>query len=80
MNRRSFNRILAGAGLGSLGATSLFPATPASPAGAPVAAAPYKISIMLWTVFHNLPFEQRLEKVSQAGYRAVELVREFEHW
>jgi len=81
MNRRSFNRILAGAGLGSLGATSLLPATPARPARAPAAAtAPYKISIMLWTVFHNLPFEQRLEKVSEAGYHAVELVREFEHW
>ncbi|HET9178792.1 MAG TPA: TIM barrel protein [Terriglobia bacterium] len=81
MNRRSFNRILAGAGLGSLGATSLLPATPASPARAPAAAAaPYKVSIMLWTVFHNLPFEQRLEKVSEAGYHAVELVREFEHW
>lgn len=67
--------------MGSLGATSLLPATPASPARAPAAAtAPYKISIMLWTVFHNLPFEQRLEKVSEAGYHAVELVREFEHW
>ncbi|TAM82614.1 MAG: hydroxypyruvate isomerase [Acidobacteria bacterium] len=79
MNRRAFNRILAGAGLGSLGAPSLLPAAPAGQEKA-AAAAPYKISIMLWTVFHDLPFEQRLEKVSKAGYRAVELVREFEHW
>ena len=39
-----------------------------------------KLSVMLWTVFRNLPFEQRLEKVAEAGYRAVELVHEFEHW
>ncbi|HEX5413346.1 MAG TPA: TIM barrel protein [Terriglobia bacterium] len=81
MNRRAFNRILAGAGLGSTGAASLLPGAPAIPSRAPGdATAPYKISIMLWTVFRNLPFEQRLEKVSQAGYHAVELVREFEHW
>ena len=35
---------------------------------------------MLWTVFRDLPFAERLEKVHEAGYRAVELVREFEHW
>ncbi|HEV2714583.1 MAG TPA: TIM barrel protein [Terriglobales bacterium] len=35
---------------------------------------------MLWTVYQNLPFEQRLEKVAEAGYRAVELVKEFENW
>jgi hydroxypyruvate isomerase len=81
MNRRAFNRILAGAGLGSIGAPSLFPAAATGPAKAAAATvAPYKISIMLWTVFRNLPFEQRLEKVSEAGYQAVELVREFEDW
>ena len=81
MNRRAFNRILAGASLGGVGAASLLPGAPAIPSRAPGdATAPYKISIMLWTVFRNLPFEQRLEKVSQAGYHAVELVREFEHW
>jgi hydroxypyruvate isomerase len=31
-------------------------------------------------VFRSLPFEQRLEKVAEAGYRAVELVDEFKHW
>jgi hydroxypyruvate isomerase len=35
---------------------------------------------MLWTVFQNLPFEERLEKVAEAGYRNVELVGEFEKW
>jgi hydroxypyruvate isomerase len=35
---------------------------------------------MLWTVFRDLPFEQRLERVAEAGYRAVELVGEFKEW
>jgi len=35
---------------------------------------------MLWTIFRDLPFEQRLEKVAQAGYRNVELVGEYEKW
>jgi len=41
---------------------------------------PFPLSIMLWTVFRDLPFEQRLEKVSAAGYRNVELVGEYEKW
>ena len=77
MNRRTFNRILAGAGLGSVAAPSLLPGAALPPAKP---ASPYHISIMLWTVFRNMPFEQRLEKVSEAGYHNVELVREFEHW
>jgi len=36
---------------------------------------------MLWTVFQKLPFEDRLEKVAEAGYHAVELVgREYKNW
>jgi len=35
---------------------------------------------MLWTVYRDLPFEQRLEKVAEAGYHAVELVGEFDDW
>lgn len=35
---------------------------------------------MLWTVHRDLPFEQRLEKVAEAGYHAVELVGEFDNW
>ncbi len=80
MDRRTFNRMLAGAGLGSIAAPSLLPGATPAPAAAAATPAPYKISIMLWTVFGNMPFEQRLEKVSDAGYHNVELVREFEHW
>ncbi len=35
---------------------------------------------MLWTVYEKLPFEQRLEKVAEAGYTAVELVEEYKDW
>lgn len=40
----------------------------------------FKLSVMLWTVFTDLPFEQRLEKVAEAGYKYVELVGEYEKW
>jgi hydroxypyruvate isomerase len=35
---------------------------------------------MLWTVFKTLPFETRLEKVAEAGYKNVELVGEYRKW
>lgn len=35
---------------------------------------------MLWTVFTKLPFEERLAKVAEAGYRNVELVGEYKNW
>ncbi len=40
----------------------------------------FKLSVMLWTVFRDLPFEQRLERVAEAGYRNVELVGEYQKW
>jgi len=43
-------------------------------------AAPYQISVMLWTVFKKLPVAQRLEKVAEAGYSNVELVGEYKKW
>lgn len=81
MNRRTFARTLAGSALAaaSLGKSLARGASPSAPQGeAP--SVPFKISIMLWTVFGNLPFEQRLEKVAEAGYRAVELVGEYAKW
>jgi hydroxypyruvate isomerase len=35
---------------------------------------------MLWTVWTDLPFEQRLAKVAEAGYANVELVGEYAKW
>ena len=80
MNRREFTRAVAQAAIGA----SLFPAGRlAAGAALPMAKdepARPKLSVMLWTVFRNLPFEQRLERVAEAGYRAVELVDEFKNW
>ncbi len=81
MNRREFSRVAAQAVLGA----TVLPAAPGlgaaavSRSGTDKQAAP-KLSVMLWTVFRQLPFEQRLEKVAEAGYRAVELVDEFRNW
>lgn len=76
MNRRSF--------LQSLAASSLAAAASAARSAQPPAPQPssasFQLSVMLWTVFHDLPFEQRLEKVASAGYRNVELVGEYRNW
>jgi hydroxypyruvate isomerase len=52
------------------------PATAQSGAASPKAP-PFPLSVMLWTVFNNLPFEQRLAKVAEAGYSKIELVGEY---
>jgi hydroxypyruvate isomerase len=59
INRRTFARTFAGAALGA-GTLAHAPGK--------TEAAPFQFSIMLWTVFRQLPFEQRLEKVAEAGY------------
>jgi hydroxypyruvate isomerase len=81
MNRRTFSKTLAGATLGTA-ALSFEPIAQAVHAevGSSTIEAPFKISIMIWTVLHELPFEQRLEKVAEAGFHAVELVNETASW
>ena len=44
------------------------------------AAPPFKLSVMLWTVYEKLPFDQRIGKVAEAGYHAVELVNEHKNF
>lgn len=81
MDRRAFGRTLAGATiLGSALPRNLFPVANGTIAEGEAPGVPFKLSVMLWTVFRNLPFEQRLEKVAEAGYHAVELVGEFKNW
>ena len=75
MNRRSFTHRVAGALLSAAALGEKRGAAPVAPQEAP-----FPLSVMLWTVFRDLPFETRLEKVVAAGYRNVELVREYEHW
>src|SRR6266446_9956446 len=83
MHRRTFAQTLAGAvaafGLGH--GPDLFGARTTSVAKRDTeAGVPFRLSVMLWTVFTTLPFEQRLEKVAEAGYRNVELVGEYDKW
>jgi hydroxypyruvate isomerase len=75
MHRRDFSRLLAGATLGS----TILPALPVLAATTDTQP-PFRLSVMLWTIYRKLPFDQRLEKVAEAGYHAVELVNEYEKW
>jgi hydroxypyruvate isomerase len=75
MDRRQFARSLAGAAAGAVAArTSISSAADIDP---PVS---FKLSVMLWTIYRDLPFEERMEKVSEAGYGSMELVNEFNGW
>lgn len=76
MRRREFMGICTGAALTAGRSASTF-ALPAAPESDTV---PFSLSVMLWTVYRDLPFLQRLEKIHEAGYRAVELVEEFKNW
>jgi hydroxypyruvate isomerase len=76
MNRRSFTQALATAAL-----TAIVPSIESTAAPAPsTRASPFPLSVMLWTVFTDLPFEERLAKVAEAGYTNVELVGEYRKW
>ncbi len=77
MNRRTFTQTLASAALSAVVAP--LHAAPASAESSPKAA-PFPLSVMLWTVFTDLPFEERLAKVAEAGYSNVELVGEYSKW
>jgi hydroxypyruvate isomerase len=81
MRRREFMGACAGAALtaaasrASANTSTLLPNSAADADGAP-----FKLTVMLWTVYRDLPFPQRLEKIAEAGYHAVELVDEFKNW
>ena len=80
MNRREFGRSVTGAVAGAA-AASLQPVIAGErERAAESGTAPFKLSVMLWTVFRGEPLPQRLEKVAEAGYRAVEFVDEFKGW
>jgi hydroxypyruvate isomerase len=81
MNRRQFGRTLAGTALAAPALAGLPVHSESALAEAEVSGVAFKISVMLWTVFQKLPFEERLEKVAEAGYHAVELVgSEYKNW
>lgn len=81
MNRRAFARRFAGAWLSASAIAAGPPMTATTPdASRDSGETPFPLSVMLWTVYRDLPFEVRLERVAAAGYRNVELVGEYEHW
>jgi hydroxypyruvate isomerase len=82
MNRRTFSRNLMGiaAGAAALDRVPAFAQQPDNKAGGAEANLTFGFSVMLWTVFKDLPFEQRLEKIIEAGYKNVELVGEYRKW
>ena len=77
MNRRTFTQALTAATLSA--AVPPLPAAPHADA-ASSKVLPFPLSVMLWTVFKDLPFEQRLAKIAEAGYNQVELVGEYAAW
>jgi hydroxypyruvate isomerase len=76
MNRRSFTQALATTALTAIALPIESTAASASSIKTPQ----FSLSVMLWTVFTELPFEERLAKVAEAGYSNVELVSEYRNW
>jgi hydroxypyruvate isomerase len=74
IDRRQFAQGIASAALAATALRSDASHAPES------GSAPFPLSVMLWTVFNDLPFEQRLAKVAEAGYTNVELVGEYAKW
>jgi hydroxypyruvate isomerase len=74
LNRRQFATSIASAAIAS---TILKAETPLNPPGT---SPPIPLSVMLWTVWTDLPFAQRLANVAQAGYSNVELIGEYNKW
>ncbi len=75
MNRRKFSKNVAAAA-----AAFASPSVPFLKAQSVEGKPPYDISVMLWTVYRDRPFEERLEKMVEAGYHNVELVGEYRKW
>src|SRR5579862_7058477 len=77
MDRRQFTQALAASAFAAASPALPNLARAESPSGP---STPYPLSVMLWTVFNGLPFEERLAKVVEAGYTNIELVGEYSKW
>jgi hydroxypyruvate isomerase len=77
--RQFFGACTAAALAGAAGPLALA-ALPATQADAAAPGPPFRLSVMLWTVYPKLSFEQRIEKVAEAGFTSVELVTEYKDW
>jgi hydroxypyruvate isomerase len=79
MDRRQFTLAFAASAF-AVAATPSLPALVRSDSPSSGSSAPFPLSVMLWTVFNDLPFEKRLAKVAEAGYSNIELVGEYAKW
>jgi hydroxypyruvate isomerase len=79
MDRRYFTQALATAAFAAATSPSI-PALARDKASSDGSASPFPLSVMLWTVFNDLPFEERLAKVVESGYTNIELVGEYGKW
>ena len=79
MRRREFVGVCTGAALAAAAPATYGAAHPVPPIPESDKV-PFSLSVMLWTVYRDLPFHQRLEKIAEAGYHAVELVGEYKDW
>jgi hydroxypyruvate isomerase len=83
MDRREFSASVLnalGAGIAAGAAPSLALAADGSamtPRGYNLA---HNLSVMIWTILPDQPFEHRMAVVAEAGYRFIELYDEFESW
>jgi hydroxypyruvate isomerase len=81
MRRREFMGVCTGAAVtAAAGRAPTTAATLPSNSASDADGVPFTLTVMLWTVFRDLLLPQRLEKVAEAGYHAVELVNEFKDW
>src|SRR5690349_2337125 len=81
MHRRKFMGVCAGATITAVaGPPPVATTSVIAPGAEQSEGGSFSLSVMLWTVFNGLPFPQRLEKVAEAGYHAVELVEECKDW
>ena len=67
MYRREFMGVCAGAAVTAAATGSSAATLPTfAIAGAETEGVPFSLTVMLWTVYRDLPFPQRLEKVAEA--------------
>lgn len=76
MDRRAFGHAMLATAVGSFIEKGQAHAEPSSV----TVSASSRLSVMLWTILPNEPFARRIAVVAEAGYHAVELVNEFDHW
>jgi hydroxypyruvate isomerase len=83
MDRREFSAsALTALGAGAAAAAAPSPALAADGSAMKLKGSnlAHNLSVMIWTILPDQPFEHRMAVVAEAGYRSIELYDEFEPW